>query len=595
MTDVFISYSRRDLEFGKRLHARLTETDYDIWMDWEDIPPTADWWGEIREGIEEADNFVLIMSPDSIGSPVCQMEILTAIENGKRIIPLFYRDPEHEKAFQASAARVANDKIVQQLLGNRDPLKLAQDNWQRLGFLNWVFFNDEHDFDEKFAQLIDIINTDLEHAKAHTRLLTRALEWEKSGRANAPLLSGSQIQEAETWLSQATSKSPQPTPLQSEYISASRAYQQKQQRRLLMGVSVALLVSIGMTIFAGFQFQLAQTRAVDAERANNAAQIANELALTAESNLETQNAVVVQAIQTNAFAATQDASLSNLVNDLLPIAVVQSDVQLRVRDAPAGDVVRVVSSEDRLRVLGFAQGGESIEGVWLAVQLPDDTVGYLASDFVVVPDILSQDDFNVLFATETVSWVEATSAPQTTNVPAATATSILADTQNYGSGFVSSGGTVNVRSGTSLAFNVVSALGSGEQITIVSIVETVDEGGWIEVLLPDGVTTGFVPSSVVVITGYPSDYVTPTLLPTATPDSVVSDRQSRGIALTLVRIRTQPDISSTAIGMLAEGQEVTVIRVIESSPYNWVEIRLDGGATGFVVSDFIEISDRPAR
>jgi len=34
MPDVFISYSRRDQPFVRRL-------------DWEDIPPTAKWWSEI--------------------------------------------------------------------------------------------------------------------------------------------------------------------------------------------------------------------------------------------------------------------------------------------------------------------------------------------------------------------------------------------------------------------------------------------------------------------------------------------------------------------------------------------------------------------
>jgi TIR domain len=43
MSDVFISYSRKDGEFAKRLVNELTKTSRDVWVDWEDIPRAADW------------------------------------------------------------------------------------------------------------------------------------------------------------------------------------------------------------------------------------------------------------------------------------------------------------------------------------------------------------------------------------------------------------------------------------------------------------------------------------------------------------------------------------------------------------------------
>jgi len=50
MTDVFISYSRKDSDFMRRLHEALTKHQRDIWVDWEDIPLSADWWKEICAG-----------------------------------------------------------------------------------------------------------------------------------------------------------------------------------------------------------------------------------------------------------------------------------------------------------------------------------------------------------------------------------------------------------------------------------------------------------------------------------------------------------------------------------------------------------------
>ena len=42
-SDVFISYSRTDEEFAKKVGHTLVERGYEIWADWEDIPQTANW------------------------------------------------------------------------------------------------------------------------------------------------------------------------------------------------------------------------------------------------------------------------------------------------------------------------------------------------------------------------------------------------------------------------------------------------------------------------------------------------------------------------------------------------------------------------
>ena len=43
-TKVFISYSRKDKPFVQSLHEQLSTHPIDSWVDWEDIPLTADWW-----------------------------------------------------------------------------------------------------------------------------------------------------------------------------------------------------------------------------------------------------------------------------------------------------------------------------------------------------------------------------------------------------------------------------------------------------------------------------------------------------------------------------------------------------------------------
>ena len=92
MSDVFISYSRRDIDFVRHLFDQLKARDREAWADWQDIPPTADWLAEIYRGIEAADSFLFIISPDSVASEICTLEIEHAVQHNKRLIPVVWKD-----------------------------------------------------------------------------------------------------------------------------------------------------------------------------------------------------------------------------------------------------------------------------------------------------------------------------------------------------------------------------------------------------------------------------------------------------------------------------------------------------------------------
>ena len=94
MTGVFISYSRRDKDFVGKLRDALSARKYDVWVDWKDIPPSTEWLNEIRGGIDGADAFIYLISPDSVSSEVCARELGHAVEQHKRIIPVVRRDPD---------------------------------------------------------------------------------------------------------------------------------------------------------------------------------------------------------------------------------------------------------------------------------------------------------------------------------------------------------------------------------------------------------------------------------------------------------------------------------------------------------------------
>lgn len=203
MSQVFISYSRNDRGFVELLHHALEGAKRDTWVDWEDIPPSAEWLKRIHAAIDEADIFVFVLSPDSVDSRVCRVEIEHAASRGKRIIPVLRRKVE--------AARV--------------PEALAQ--------LQWLFFEAEADFNQSFFRLIDTIDTDLDKVQFHTKLLTRAVWWDERGRNEDDLLRGAALQDAVAWAMAGTaSQSSQPVPIQAEYIRACQRVESAEIERL---------------------------------------------------------------------------------------------------------------------------------------------------------------------------------------------------------------------------------------------------------------------------------------------------------------------------------------------------------------------------
>ncbi len=125
------SYSRKDKPFVQQLHQSLEAEGRDAWVDWEGIPLTADWWAEIQAGIEAADTFVFIISPNSAASQVCGQEIDHAVEHNKRIVPIVYHDVR------------------------------PKDLPETLTHLNWIFCRESDDFDSAFKGLMVFITRTL--------------------------------------------------------------------------------------------------------------------------------------------------------------------------------------------------------------------------------------------------------------------------------------------------------------------------------------------------------------------------------------------------------------------------------------------------
>lgn len=225
----FISYSRKDQAFVRGLVDALAQRGRDAWVDWDDIPPTAEWMREIRAGIDAAPALVFVISPDSLASAVCAQELDYAVAQNKRLIPVLCREVD------ASSLP--------------EPVRK----------LNWISLIGEPAPPEQLDKLVAALDTDLDWARAHARLLVRAAEWQGTAQDTSRLLRGADLAEFERWLMKAgRSHTPQPTPLQSLYVLASGQAQARRRRATLAAVSTALLLTVVLAVLAFVQSQRAE-------------------------------------------------------------------------------------------------------------------------------------------------------------------------------------------------------------------------------------------------------------------------------------------------------------------------------------------------
>ena len=126
---VFISYSRKDMEFADRLEAALKARGFEPLIDRTDIYAFEQWWERIEALVTRADTVVFVLSPDAVASEVALREVGFAASLNKRFAPVVWR-------------RV-DDKLV--------PAELAK--------RNFIFFDDDTQFDQRADQLAEALRS----------------------------------------------------------------------------------------------------------------------------------------------------------------------------------------------------------------------------------------------------------------------------------------------------------------------------------------------------------------------------------------------------------------------------------------------------
>jgi hypothetical protein len=88
VAQVFVSYSRRDSGTVDQIVTRLIDLDFEIWIDRENIKGGSLWRVEIVEAIDNAQAFVIMLSPSSAKSENVRKEIDLAESSNCKLFPV---------------------------------------------------------------------------------------------------------------------------------------------------------------------------------------------------------------------------------------------------------------------------------------------------------------------------------------------------------------------------------------------------------------------------------------------------------------------------------------------------------------------------
>ncbi len=319
---VFISYSRRDKVFARRLYDALTTAGYQNWVDWESIPAASNWASRIFAGIEEADAFLFIVSGESLRSKACHEELAHAFEKEKRIFPIIRVDIDSalEKGLLLYWHETANQSWEENARENLKRLKTLQYIWMRRKAGCACEWDDARkdvgdpacdspacdeptdNFEKAIKALSEDIGSNPEYIRWYTDVVLLAEKWNSHKVDSDFLLSGSLLNEAAGWYRKTTDVqaiphlTPKLSDLQKRFIDASLDHL-KRQKLLERARNITLsffIIAFSIAIIGTFYFS---------QRAVNA--------LQNEADANTKRATALAESTVAYTSVTQAAMLAN--------------------------------------------------------------------------------------------------------------------------------------------------------------------------------------------------------------------------------------------------------------------------------------------
>ncbi|CAI7976689.1 hypothetical protein FRAHR75_280005 [Frankia sp. Hr75.2] len=407
---VFISYARADAEFLRTVVDELEQYCQKVWLDTRSLPPAEQWKKVVQAEMITLDAVVFLVSPASLESRHCRWEIAQAVAQKKRIVPLFYRDPD-----------------LALLTGEFDPVAgitgmwVPRDGWE--------------------GAMCTAVMVDWKLSHRQAELNGRAMGWPDGGRGRH--LRGRELREAVELLAE----------LDRHLVLAAsdhqRAYVAESQRvvrrsRVLAGISAAM-VTILLAGLGVYGLRRTQDAAAN-RRAQEAATLAERARDTLGTDLAGSLLLALGAVRKAdlpvARAALVDAFDAAGVRRILP-----STGARHVAASPDGSLLAVTAERDL-----YLWNLETGAAVWGPLEL--------AEELQIASSVVFSRDGRQLFAMDSnrMLW----------RIDAATGKIIESREIEEQKGQVSSGGTAQLsRDGTQLIVSGIDAY--GEAIDVVDV------------------------------------------------------------------------------------------------------------------------------
>ncbi|WP_161493332.1 TIR domain-containing protein [Zoogloea sp. LCSB751] len=216
MLKVFISYSRRDLEFTEQLCAALEALGYVITIDRKGIHGAERWEDRLGQLIRESDSILFVLTPTSASSEVCRWELEQALSQRKRVLP-----------------------VLAAPLGDVQPHTALRD-------LNYIHCYPEASvpgsgWGHGLARLHAALSVDIEWIREHTRVAEISRRWQIS-EAPDLLARGAELDGLQRWRDRRPANAPELTDAQRSFLQASElaeAQRKDAERQQLERISAA--------------------------------------------------------------------------------------------------------------------------------------------------------------------------------------------------------------------------------------------------------------------------------------------------------------------------------------------------------------------
>ena len=315
----------------RRLAAQTRATGVNCYFNEDEFGKTAHSVKRLQDGVIRSYTVALALSPESAESQLCNELLQFAVGNGKRLATLIL-DEDIDVEVHPSIAQ--------------NP---------------YVYFREQDDLAARVDELRAYLPAD-DNLKLHTELLVLANNWRERGRPPDLLLPPDRLEEARHWLATASARQPKPSPLQVEFVHASRRQPPKRRppvsRRVALGFASLIALGIGALLF---QRALAGLGAAQFSGAlTNEAR--TQAALTAEANVAGDGALgLIDEVAATSVSLRAEAAQTATAQSIAATAVAQVTgraqalVDLRATQMRATQITQLERDEVAKRL---AQAGD---------------------------------------------------------------------------------------------------------------------------------------------------------------------------------------------------------------------------------------------